>query len=214
MAGDVRDAVEHLQRILDGLLLWPAARPGSPHGTPATWPPSPPPSLDAAAARAAAARRHRTTPLRPAPVTGEPVLLERLIGNLVDNAIRYNHAGGHLTVDHGTADGRAVLRICNTGREITPEEAQTLLEPFVRGAGHPRPHRRPGLGLGLSIVRAIIPAHHGHIAVTARPGGGLDITIDLPHHSRDRRAVATTTLRSQLTPGVHHARGNTKEPSR
>ncbi|SEG95589.1 Histidine kinase-, DNA gyrase B-, and HSP90-like ATPase [Nonomuraea solani] len=115
---------------------------------------------------------------RPAPVTGEPVLLERMIGNLVDNAIRHNQAGGRLTVDTDSVGGRAVLRVGNTGRRIPPGKAQALLEPFVHGQG--TRVRTDGLGLGLSIVRAITLAHQGRITVTARPGGGLDITVDLP----------------------------------
>jgi signal transduction histidine kinase len=101
-----------------------------------------------------------------------------MIGNLVDNAVRYNRAGGHLVVETGTAGGHAILRIFNTGREIPADEAQTLLEPFVHGQG--ARVRTDGLGLGLSIVRAITLAHRGRIAVTARTGGGLDITVDLP----------------------------------
>jgi len=122
------------------------------------------------------------TQLRPAPVSGEPVLLERMIGNLVDNAVRYNHPAGNLTLDTGTAGGRAVLRISNTGRAVAPEEARHLLEPFVHGQG--TRVRTEGLGLGLSIVRAVVLAHHGRIAVTARPGGGLDITVELPQSGR------------------------------
>ncbi|MEV0346795.1 HAMP domain-containing sensor histidine kinase [Nonomuraea sp. NPDC050680] len=182
MAGDVRDAVEHMQRVLNGLLLLARSQAGRASRQPADLTAIAAAALDAAQARAAAADVTVRPRLRPAPVTGEPILLERMIGNLVDNAIRYNRAGGHLTVDTDTdtAGGRAVLRISNTGRQIPPEEAGTLLEPFVHGQGtRVRTH---GLGLGLTIVRAITLAHQGRIAVTARTGGGLDITIDLPHH--------------------------------
>ncbi|MET9242406.1 ATP-binding protein [Nonomuraea sp. NPDC003709] len=79
----------------------------------------------------------------------------------------------------------------NTGRKIPPGEAQTLLEPFVHGQG--TRVRTDGLGLGLSIVHAITLAHRGRIAVTARTGGGLDITIDLAHDSHDGRTVGTMT---------------------
>ncbi|WP_338000818.1 MULTISPECIES: ATP-binding protein [Streptomyces] len=82
-------------------------------------------------------------------------------------------------LDTGTAAGaRAVLRISNTGREIPPDEAQTPLERFVHGQG--TRVRTDGLGLGLSIVRTVTLAHGGRISVTARPGGGLDVTVDLP----------------------------------
>ncbi|MEV0136703.1 HAMP domain-containing sensor histidine kinase [Dactylosporangium sp. NPDC050688] len=178
MAGDVRNAVQHVQRVLNGLLLLARSQAGIGAREPD--------DLAGIAAAALDAARQRThdlavhTDLRPAPVSGEPVLLERMIGNLVDNAIRYNRPDGHLTVSTGTAGGRAVLRIFNTGREIPPDEAQTLLEPFVYGQG--ARVRTEGLGLGLSIVRAVALAHGGQLALTALPDGGLDITVELPQH--------------------------------
>ncbi|MFD1543961.1 sensor histidine kinase [Nonomuraea guangzhouensis] len=178
MAGDVRGAVEHMQRVLDGLLLLARSQAGLGAREPVDLAAVAAGALDAAGARAAAAGVAVRSELRHAPVTGEPVLLERMIGNLVDNAVRYNRAGGDLVVDTGTAGGRAILRIFNTGREIPPGEAETLLEPFVHGQG--TRVRTDGLGLGLSIVRAVTLAHRGRIAVTARTGGGLDITVDLP----------------------------------
>ncbi|WP_049562610.1 sensor histidine kinase [Nonomuraea sp. SBT364] len=178
MAGDVRDAVEHMQRVLDGLLLLARSQAGLSAREPADLAAIAATALGAAEGRAATAGISVRAGLRPAPVTGEPVLLERMIGNLVDNALRYNHTGGHLMIETYAAAGRAVLRISNTGREIAPEEARTLLEPFVHGQG--ARVRTDGLGLGLSIVRAITLAHRGRVAVAARPGGGLDITVDLP----------------------------------
>jgi signal transduction histidine kinase len=178
MAGDVRDAVEHMQRVLNGLLLLARSQAGLTAREPADLAAITAAALDAVEEQAATAGVAVRSVLRPAPVTGEPVLLERMIGNLVDNALRYNHAGGHLIVETYSAGGRAVLRIGNTGREIVPEEAQRLLEPFVRGQGSRV--RTDGLGLGLSIVRAVTLTHQGRIEVTARTGGGLDISVGLP----------------------------------
>ncbi|TQS30235.1 cell wall metabolism sensor histidine kinase WalK [Microbispora sp. KK1-11] len=202
MAGDVRDAVTHMQRVLNGLLLLARSQAEAGTRAAADLAAITAAALGTAEEQAAAAGIAIHARLRPALVTGEPVLLERLVGNLVDNALRYNHADGYLivethTVETRTAGARAVLRICNTGREIAPEEAQTLLEPFVHGQGTRVRTDGPGLGLGLSIVRAITHAHHGHIAITVRPGGGLDITIELPPHSRAaerpaRRPAAVT----------------------
>ncbi|MGW4403759.1 sensor histidine kinase [Nonomuraea sp. NPDC004702] len=207
MAGDVRDAVTHMQRVLNGLLL--LARSQAEAGTrqAADLAAITAAALGTAEEQAAAAGIAVHARLRPALVTGEPVLLERLVGNLVDNALRYNHADGHLIVETRTAGARAVLRICNTGREIAPEEAQTLLEPFVHGQGTRVRTDGQGLGLGLSIVRAITHAHHGHIAITVRPGGGLDITIELPHHSRAaerpaRRPAAVTAQPASVMPAA------------
>ncbi|MFF4622205.1 sensor histidine kinase [Nonomuraea jabiensis] len=195
MAGDVRDAVVHMQRVLDGLLLLARSQAGAGPRETADLAAITAAALDTAEERAAAAGIAVRAGLRPAPVTGEPVLLERLVGNLVDNALRYNHADGHLIVETYTAGARAVLRIRNTGREVVPEAAQTLLEPFVHG--HGTRVRTDGLGLGLSIVRAITHAHHGRIAITAGPGGGLDITIDLPHHSRTAERPAPALVTAQ-----------------
>jgi signal transduction histidine kinase len=177
MAGDVRDAVEHMQRVLDGLLLLARSQAGIGAREPADLAAIAGAALDTAEHRARDLAVHKA--LRPAPVSGEPVLLERMIGNLVDNAVRYNRPGGQLTVSTGTAGGRAVLRISNSGKEIPPGEAEALLEPFVHAEGR-RVRTDGGLGLGLSIVRAVALAHRGGISVAARLGGGLDITVDLP----------------------------------
>jgi signal transduction histidine kinase len=185
MAGDVGGAVEHMRRVLDGLLLLARSQAGLTAREPADLAAIAAAALDAAGTHAAEAGLTVRPALRPAPVNGEPVLLERMIGNLVDNAVRYNRAGGHLAVDTGIADGRSVLRISNTGRQIPPEEAETLLEPFVHGQG--ARVRTDGLGLGLSIVRAVTLAHRGRIAVAARTGGGLDVTVDLPQAGSTRR---------------------------
>lgn len=178
MTDDIRAAVEHMQRVLDGLLLLARSQAGL--GTQE--------AIDLADLAAAAldAARPRTTDLavhadlQPALVCGEPVLLERMIGNLVDNAIRYNRPGGELTMSTGTAVGRAVLRISNSGKEIPSSEVGALLEPFVRGDGS-RVRTDGGLGLGLSIVRAVARAHQGNVLVRARRGGGLNIAVDLEH---------------------------------
>jgi signal transduction histidine kinase len=117
------------------------------------------------------------TDLLPAVITGVPVLLERMAGNLIDNAIAYNHAGGRIDIAIGRTDGQAVLRIRKTGAMLRPDTADRLLEPFVCGDGA-RLHT--DTGAGLSIVQAIVTAHVGEISTTARPTGGLDITIRLP----------------------------------
>jgi signal transduction histidine kinase len=102
-----------------------------------------------------------------------------MVGNLIDNAIAYNDAGGRIDLATARDDGHAVLRIGNTGPVIAPGTAHRLLEPFVRGDGA-RLHSDGGAGLGLSIVQTVVTAHGGEIATTARPAGGLDITVRLP----------------------------------
>jgi signal transduction histidine kinase len=99
--------------------------------------------------------------------------------NLVDNALRYNHAGGRITVEAGTAAGEAFLRVANTGPRVAAEAADGLFVPFVRGDDD-RARAERGAGLGLALVRAVATAHGGAVTAKARPAGGLDITVRLP----------------------------------
>ncbi|MFU8871395.1 sensor histidine kinase [Micromonospora sp. SL4-19] len=118
------------------------------------------------------------TSLRPAPVVGDPGLLDRLAGNLVENAVRYNHLHGRLWVRTGTDGQRSWLMVGNTGFEVAPADVPGLFEPFRRG-GQERTGAR-GSGLGLSIVRAVCDAHGGTVKAVAQPGGGLEVTVILP----------------------------------
>ena len=116
--------------------------------------------------------------LRPAPVVGDPGLLDRLAGNLIENAVRYNHLHGRIWVRTGT-DGRSSwLVVGNTGFEVDQADVPGLFEPFRRG-GRERTGAR-GSGLGLSIVRAVCDAHGGTVQAVAQPGGGLEVTVTLP----------------------------------
>jgi signal transduction histidine kinase len=116
--------------------------------------------------------------LDPAQVVGDPGLLERLAGNLIENAVRYNHGHGRLWVRTGSGPDHAWLVVGNTGFEVDPADVPGLFEPFRRG-GRERTGAR-GSGLGLSIVRAVCDAHGGTVTVVAQPGGGLDVTVRLP----------------------------------
>lgn len=176
MAGDIATAVETTQRTLDGLLILARSQAGPLHRTPVDLAEVAAATVAAAADQAAREAITLHTDLRPAPASGEPVLLERLAGNLLDNALRYNHAGGHVTITSGAANGHAFLRVVNTGPAVTPGEERRLFEPFVRGTTN----GTRGAGLGLSIVRAIVTAHDGEIVSTAQPTGGMDIAVYLP----------------------------------
>jgi signal transduction histidine kinase len=116
------------------------------------------------------------TALVPSPMMGDPALIERLIGNLVDNAVRYNIAGGR--VDVRTApDGRtSVLSIANTGPIVEADELERVFEPFAR-LGSGRAAQADGHGLGLSIVRAIADAHGAAVTAAAQPRGGLAVRV-------------------------------------
>ncbi|MGC3859919.1 sensor histidine kinase [Micromonospora chersina] len=130
--------------------------------------------------------------LRPATAAGDPVLLERLTQNLVENAVRHNlPAGGEIDVSTGTVDGRATLVVVNTGPVVPSYEIETIFQPFRRlrhdRVAAPRCNGAPdragagrGFGLGLSIVRAVAQAHGGTVHAQPREGGGLVVTVSLP----------------------------------
>ncbi|MCO8277702.1 HAMP domain-containing histidine kinase [Actinoplanes sp. TRM 88003] len=117
------------------------------------------------------------TELRPYEVRGDGVLLERLIRNLVHNAIKYNRPGGSVVVVVSPADG--ALTVQNTGPLVPAEDVTRLFEPFTRLATGRIDHSG-GSGLGLAIARSIVRAHGGTITATAPADGGLHIRVDLP----------------------------------
>jgi len=109
-------------------------------------------------------------------VPGDPILLERLIANLVANAITYNEPGGWAEV---AVAGQPALAIRNTGQRIPAQHMASLFEPFRR-PGTDRTSNSGGVGLGLSIVRSIAAAHEGTVHAQPRPDGGLIIAIEFP----------------------------------
>jgi signal transduction histidine kinase len=122
---------------------------------------------------------HLQAALTAAPATGDPSLAESLVANLVDNAIRHNIPGGRAEVSTTMTDGRAVIRVTNTGTVIPPAELDRLFQPFQQ-LGHQRIRHGDRYGLGLAIVRAIATAHKATITATARPEGGLDLEVSFP----------------------------------
>ncbi|WP_407659380.1 sensor histidine kinase [Lipingzhangella rawalii] len=119
------------------------------------------------------------TDLHPAPMVGDPVLLERLVANLVENAIRYNTTDGEVIVRVGPHDGAAAVQVENPGPVIPAYEVSDLFDPFRRGSGD-RVSSRNSAGLGLSIVRSVVRAHGGELRAWPRPGGGLVVTARFP----------------------------------
>ncbi|WP_336216707.1 sensor histidine kinase [Nonomuraea sp. LPB2021202275-12-8] len=114
-----------------------------------------------------------------APTTGEAVLVERLVQNLVENAVRHNHAKGEVWVTTRQRADQVELVVANTGLQVPPYEIETIFEPFRRLHGD-RLRSDRGSGLGLSIVRVITEAHGGTITARPREEGGLTITVELP----------------------------------
>ena len=131
----------------------------------------------ATAAQASAADVRVETRLRPRTVAGDPVLLERLVTNLMVNAITYNTGGGWVYVE---VRGDPALEVRNSGPVVPPDAVPTLFEPFRRVGGAERTGDTRNAGLGLSIVRSVAQAHGGR--AEAQPGrrGGLTVTVRLP----------------------------------
>jgi signal transduction histidine kinase len=122
--------------------------------------------------------RH-TSALEPAPTTGDRLLIERLVANLIENAVRHNVPGGRLDVATYTGGGRANFTIANTGPVIPTGELTRLFKPFQRRSGYER-SCAGGVGLGLAIVQAIANAHYAVVNAEARTAGGLTIEIGFP----------------------------------
>jgi signal transduction histidine kinase len=106
------------------------------------------------------------------------VLLERMIANLVESAMRHNNPGGGIKIRTTQQADGAVLEIANTGPSVPAEQIPTLLEPFARA--QQRLNHSDGVGLGLSIANAIARAHNATITARPRPNGGLDMSVTIP----------------------------------
>jgi signal transduction histidine kinase len=183
MSAEVRHAVDDAERLIDALLV--LARNDQPRTL------TDPVDFAAVAEDALEGRTPNgltvISTLNPAPVIGDHVLLERLVTNLLDNAERYNVAGGTVTIATTTDDGAALMRVINTGPVVPPDQVERLFLPFTRLDDRTR---HDGFGLGLTLVSSIAALHGGTIEATAVPSGGLDITVHLPRHDN----AATTTL--------------------
>jgi signal transduction histidine kinase len=151
-------------------------------------------------ARQAEAREHGLdlhTDLRPAVTAGTTRLAERLVANLVDNALRYNTAPGKVDVTTEARAGRAVLTVSNTGPVIPATAVEQLFWPFHRLGTSRTAHRngpghRDGLGLGLSIVQAIADAHDATLDLRPRPAGGLQVRVSFPAVRRGAGEAVTS----------------------
>ncbi len=184
MAGEIRQAVDHSERLIEVLLVLARNDQASALTDP----------LDLAAVAEDALEGRRTakgitttTTLGEAPVTGDGVLLERLVANLLDNAERYNIAGGTVAISTTAHDATSVLRVVNTGAVVPADMVERLFLPFTRLDDRTR---HDGFGLGLALVSSIATVHNGTVHATAVPTGGLDIRVRLPR--RDTAATAAS----------------------
>ncbi len=116
--------------------------------------------------------------LEPAVARGDRVLLERMIANLVENAVRHNNPGGWIGIRTSQQADSAVFEIANSGTSVPAEQIPSLFEPFARAKQ--RLNSSDGVGLGLSIASAIAHAHNATISAHPRPGGGLEMSVSIP----------------------------------
>jgi signal transduction histidine kinase len=189
MALVVRDANERMERLIASLLALASSEGGIVQARAADLADVVAPALQREAFADGALQLEAT--LTPAPVLGDPVLLERLAENLVENAVRYNAAVGWVRVRTGVQRGEATLQVINPGARIEPADVEGLLEPFRRLESS-RSRSTGGYGLGLAVVRAVAQAHGGRVAVLARREGGLEVTVSLPLASAASTESAVT----------------------
>jgi signal transduction histidine kinase len=180
MAVRVRRSIDRAESMVDALLTLAVSDQGavsSEFTDLATWAED---AIDAAAPDIDRLGLRVDTKLDPAETTGDPQLLERMIWNLVDNAVRHNEPGGWIRLRTGASDATVYLEIANSGPLIPDEAVPSLFEPFRRMEA--RTGLRDGVGLGLSIARSVITAHRATVTARSQPGGGLDISVVIPRH--------------------------------
>ncbi len=177
------------QRLIDGLLLLARSERGLDTRTPVDLSDVAHSAL--ASVRSAIAEERITLheDLGAARTAGEPVLLEHLVRNLLDNAVKYNTDRGAIWVRTWRQDGGSFVFVANTGPMVAPYEIPRLCEPFRRLAGD-RVGSEHGAGLGLSIVASVVRAHAGVINMVPRPGGGLEVTVRVPAAPPDAPPVS------------------------
>jgi len=178
MAVRVRRSIDRAQTMVEALLTLAVSdqgRRGTEFTDLATWAED---AVDAAAPGIERLHLNVDVKLEPAETTGDPQLLERMIANLVDNAVRHNEPGGWIRLYTGTSDAGVYLRIANSGPFIPDDTVPSLFEPFRRMQA--RTGVRDGFGLGLSIARSAASAHRATVTARSQPAGGLDISVVIP----------------------------------
>jgi signal transduction histidine kinase len=177
MARAVIEATVRTEALLDGLMVLARTQRGLLRPEPLDLAALTRAAVSSLSGEARAAQVRVRLELGKADTAGDRRLLERLVANLVENAVRHNHPGGSVRVVTARRNGSALVRVSNTGPPVSAEAAGRLAEPFERldrgGDGR-------GAGLGLSIVHSVAEAHGGTLALSPREPGGLDVEVALP----------------------------------
>jgi signal transduction histidine kinase len=190
---ELLESGQQQERLLEALLTLATSEVGVTHRLPVDLAEVTTASLRSAAAEIERRHLHLQTTLSPAPLLGDPDLIEHLIANLLDNAAHYNVPDGVIVITTACQDGGAVLSVANSGPVIPAGEVDRLFQPFQRLEAT-RADNGDGHGLGLSIVRAIATAHGAALTAHAQPEGGLHINVrflasDCPPPSQPRPAI-------------------------
>ncbi len=175
MGEAVRETVDRCERLIESLLMLARSEAATGRDEPVDLSALAADCITDLMARSQDAGVRVVDGLEPAWVRGEPGLLERMIANLLDNAIRHNEPGGFVEVFTRTRARRVELVVRNGGPRIDPADAATLTEPFRR-----LDRSYGGFGLGLSIVRSVAQVHGGTVELTAPQSGGLEVRVVLP----------------------------------
>jgi signal transduction histidine kinase len=173
MAADIRAAVDHAEHLIGALLILARNERGLTVHQEVDLATVAEDVLDTAGL----SDRQVHATLEPAVISGDPVLAERLIANLVDNAVRYNLAAGDIWISTRTGAENSQLTVANTGPVISPADADRIFQPFQR-LNNRTSH--DGFGLGLAIVASIAEIHGGTITARPRNDGGLSVTVTIP----------------------------------
>jgi signal transduction histidine kinase len=192
MAADIRAAVDHAEHLIGALLLLARNERGLTVREETDLATAAEDVLDTAGLGG----RRVHARLEPAVISGDPVLAERLIANLVDNAVRYNHADGDIWISTRTMAGSSQLTVASTGPVISPDDIEHIFKPFQR-LGDRTSH--DGYGLGLAIVASIAVIHGGTATARPRDDGGLTVTVTIPSAGTP---VQGTGIQAAGRPGV------------
>ena len=195
MAASVGQAIDRSEHLIDSLLVLARSEQGLTTTDDVDLAAVAARAVDQVGAEAEASGVRVERVLAPAPVRGNIVLLERLVANLVQNGVRHNHRGGWVEVSTWADGGRAGVEVRNSGPVVPPEEVDGLFEPFRR-RGQERVDSSRGVGLGLSIVRAVTLAHRGVVSADAPPAGGLSVRVALPSSAKASAAAPALTTGS------------------
>ncbi len=190
MAVRVRRSVDRAESMVEALLTLAVSDQGklsTEYTDLATWAED---AIDAAAPEIERLGLRVDALLDPAETTGDPQLLERMISNLVGNAVRHNEPGGWIRLRTGISDAAVYLEIANSGPFIPDDAVPSLFEPFRRMQD--RTGVRDGIGLGLSIARSVVTAHRATVTARSQPAGGLDISVVIPDSAAGAGGAAGT----------------------